>query len=171
MSTISWPHTRSHGLAWDLRSGLSVSFRIPSPIRSLMHLRAISVASPQPASQPHSGERFSDQCVRRLKTSGAPDQESLPTHSPTSHPRRPQGLSTQTGKASWAPIVTFILLSPPSPGAPLAEGEQWEVSTTPPPSHSMETLKKQWLQWLEVLSISNTCCFLFMGEGSWAGVL
>ena len=77
------------------------------------------------------------------------------------------GLVHSDQKASWAPTVTSIL-SPPSPGALLAEGEQWKVPTTPPPSHSMETLKKQQL---EVLSISNTCCFLFMGEGSWAGVL
>ena len=91
-----------------------MSFRNPSPIRFLMYPRATSVASPQPASQPHSGERFSDQCVRRLKTSGAPDQESVSTQPPPSHPRGPQGLSTQTRKASWAPTVTSILFPPGS---------------------------------------------------------
>ena len=101
------------------------------------------MASPQPASQPHSGERFSDQCVRRLKTSEAPDQESLPTHSPTSHPRRPQGLSTQTGKASWAPTVTLILFPPESwspAGGSRAMGSLHHPSTLPQHGNPEETM-------------------------------
>ena len=53
-------------------------------------------------------------------------------------------------------------------GALLAEGEHLGVSTTPPPTPSMKTLKKQWL---EILSIYQyVLCFVFLGKGSWAGV-
>ncbi|XP_040117891.1 2-acylglycerol O-acyltransferase 3-like [Oryx dammah] len=49
----------------------------------------------------------------------------------------------------------------PGLGALLAEGEHLGVSTTPPPTPSMKTLKKQWL---EVLSTYQyVLCFCFLG--------
>ena len=68
---------------------------------------------------------------------------------------------TQTRKASPARTEIFTVC-PPGPGALLAEGERVGVSTAPPPSRSMKTLKKQRLEVLSAYCYLLT--FLFTGE-------
>ena len=102
-----------------------------------------------------------------LETSGALMRVSPHTQPPASNPGTLQVLGHSDQKdflcsnQSLRPIF-------PGLGALMAEGEHLGVSTTPPPTPSEKTLKKQWL---EVLSTYQyVLCFCFLGKGSQAGV-
>ncbi|KAJ8798798.1 hypothetical protein J1605_016601 [Eschrichtius robustus] len=113
-------------------------------------------------------ERLEQLLKEHKARSGVPADGHLPPPRRAAGPHRPlqatpggpRGVATQTRKASPARTEIFTVC-PPSPGALLAEGERVGVSTAPPPSRSMKTLKKQRLEVLSAYCYLLT--FLFTG--------